>query len=141
MGSQLNAIDLGAFFPQTISETKRRSETGEAIFKNFYRDAPNPCLTFEDQGHVTGKCEVKGKNAVFTVCAIGSVRLVTKISNLLKLLLLVKERYCISTKVKKVNSKIRSQKVTENTSHKNTLRRMFLGLLQVDIDGYYHMIL
>ena len=39
---------------QIILESKRRSETDEAAFDSSHRDAPNQCLTFRDQCHVSG---------------------------------------------------------------------------------------
>ena len=48
MGSQPNTVNWGRFSlpPQIISETKRRSETGEEAFESTRRDAPNAYLTF-----------------------------------------------------------------------------------------------
>ena len=48
--------------PPDYLENKRRIETGEAAFETSRRDAPNPCITFEDQGHMSGQDQAKGKN-------------------------------------------------------------------------------
>ena len=51
--------------PQIIWETKRRREMGEAAFQTSRRGAPYPCLAFQDQCHVSGQGQVKGKKHIF----------------------------------------------------------------------------
>ena len=52
--------------PATWSETKRRGETGGAVLEMFRRGAPNSCLTFEHQDHVSGQGQVKGQYEAFS---------------------------------------------------------------------------
>lgn len=54
------------------------SERSEAAFEDSRQEAPNPYLTFSDQGDVSGQRQVKKK---ITLYALGSVRRATRSSN------------------------------------------------------------